>query len=52
MIIGFQFDNLSKYLSLNNIKFVLCTLSGIIISSNINNTLQVQTFKELTYIFN
>ncbi|KAM3132627.1 hypothetical protein pb186bvf_015299 [Paramecium bursaria] len=46
MIMGFQFDNLSKYLSLNNIKFVLCT------QCNINNSQQVQAFKELTYIYN
>ncbi|KAM3132625.1 hypothetical protein pb186bvf_015297 [Paramecium bursaria] len=51
MFMGFLFDNLSKYLTLNNIKFVLCTLSGIIVSSNINNTLQVQTLKELTYLY-
>ncbi|KAM3132600.1 hypothetical protein pb186bvf_015272 [Paramecium bursaria] len=51
MAIGFQFDNLSQYLTLNNIKFVLCTLSGIIVSSNIN-TQKVQAFRELTLIFN
>ncbi|KAM3132602.1 hypothetical protein pb186bvf_015274 [Paramecium bursaria] len=35
MAIGFQFDNLSQYLTLNNIKFVLCTVTGIIVSEPI-----------------
>lgn len=39
MGIGLQLDIFDKYLSLNNIKFVLCTLQGIIVVTNLDNTL-------------
>ncbi|KAM3132603.1 hypothetical protein pb186bvf_015275 [Paramecium bursaria] len=52
MGISFQFDTLNKYLSLKNIKLVLCTQEGIIITSNLHDTLQVQTITKKTFIFN
>lgn len=51
MGIGFQFDNLNKYLSLNNIKFILCTLKGVILASNLLNTQIIQTVTQITYIY-
>lgn len=38
MGVGFQFDTLNKYLSLNNIKFILCNLYGVMVASNLNNS--------------
>ncbi|KAM3132610.1 hypothetical protein pb186bvf_015282 [Paramecium bursaria] len=52
MAVGFQFDTLNKYLSLNNITFILCTLHGIMLASNLNNSLVVQTATQITHIQN
>lgn len=41
MGMSFQFDTLNRYLSLTNIKLILCTQEGIIITSNLNNSSQV-----------
>ena len=38
MGMSFQFDTLNRYLSLTNIKLILCTQEGIIITSNLNNS--------------
>ncbi|KAM3140395.1 hypothetical protein pb186bvf_007555 [Paramecium bursaria] len=45
------FDNLNKYLQLENTKLVLCTDQGIIVASNLLNTLEVQTITQITYLF-
>ncbi|KAM3136068.1 hypothetical protein pb186bvf_011873 [Paramecium bursaria] len=52
MGIGLQLDIFEKYLSLNNIKFVLCTHKGIIMISNLDNTLLLQTVTSKIFLFN
>ncbi|KAM3136061.1 hypothetical protein pb186bvf_011866 [Paramecium bursaria] len=52
MGIGLQLDIFEKYLSLNNIKFVLCTQQGIIMVSNLDNTLLLQTMTSKIFLFN
>ena len=54
MLLGFgiSLDLLDNFIKLKNTKLLFCTLSGMILASNLLDTLTLSTLNKQTYIYN